>query len=389
MKLSTDRILTTHAGSMPRGEPLGSMLIDEEDGKRVDRKKIDEVADERVAYIIEKEVEVGVDIANDGEQGRVGFQTYVPRRMDGFGGASSRPYGREFVEFPKFTERMMQRIPKTGKVFNAPEAISEIRYHGEAELQKEIDRAKRQAAKIDSHVSEWFMNAPSPGIIACTMLNAYYDSDQAYLDAVVREISKEYKAVVDAGFVLQIDAPDLAMERVLLYQDLTDAEFAEQVDVHVDALNRALDGIPPDRVRLHVCWGNWEGPHCYDVPMDVVLPPLYQAHVGALGLEFANPRRQHETAALKANRPPADMAIIPGVIDSKSNFVEHPEVVAQRIEAVVDALGDKERVIAGVDCGFGTFVGWEWVAEDVVWAKLKALSEGAAIASKRLWGNRG
>jgi 5-methyltetrahydropteroyltriglutamate--homocysteine methyltransferase len=386
MKLSTDRILTTHAGSMPRGEPLGSMLIDEEDGKRVDRKKIDEVTEERVAYIMEKEVDAGVDIANDGEQGRVGFQTYVPQRMDGFGGASSRPYGREFVEFPKFTERMMQRIPKTGKVFDAPEAISEIRYHGERELQKEIDRAKRQAEKTNAHVAEWFMNAPSPGIIACTMLNAYYESDQAYLDAVVREISKEYKAVVDAGFVLQIDAPDLAMERVLLYQDLTDAEFAEQVDVHVDALNRALEGIAPDRVRLHVCWGNWEGPHCYDVPMGVILPTLYKAKVGALGLEFANPRRQHETAALKANKPPADMAIIPGVIDSKSNFVEHPEVVAQRIERVVDALGDKERVIAGVDCGFGTFVGWEWVAEDVVWAKLKSLAEGAAIASKRLWG---
>lgn len=386
MKLSHDRILTTHAGSMPRGEPLGSMLIDAEDGKRVDQKKIDEITEQRVAHIIEHEVESGIDIANDGEQGRVGFQTYVPQRMDGFGGASSRPYGREFVEFPQFTERMMQRIPKTGKVFDAPEAVSELRYHGEAELKKEIDRAKRQAERTKAQVAEWFMNAPSPGIIACTMLNAYYESDQDYLDAVVREISKEYRAVVDSGFILQIDAPDLAMERVLLYQDLTDAEFAEQVEVHIDALNRSLEGIPPDRVRLHVCWGNWEGPHCYDVPMEVILPSLYQAKVGAIGLEFANPRRQHETAALKANKPPPEMAVIPGVIDSKSNFVEHPEVVAQRIERVVDALGDRERVIAGVDCGFGTFVGWEWVAEDVVWAKLKSLRDGAAIASKRLWG---
>lgn len=386
MKRSDDRILTTHTGSLPRGEPLSSMLIDEEDGKRVDRKKIDEVTDERVSHVMEKQVEAGVDIANDGEQGRVGFQTYVPQRWRGFGGASSRPYGKEFIEFPKFTERMMARIPKTGKVFDAPEAISEIHYHGESELQKEIERSKRQAEKTNSHVAEWFMNAPSPGIIATTMLNAYYDSDEAYLDAISREISKEYRAVVDAGFVLQIDAPDLAMERVLLYQDLTDAEFAERVEQHVGALNKALEGIAPDRVRLHVCWGNWEGPHCYDVPMEVVLPPLYQANVGALGLEFANPRRQHETAAIKANKPPADMVIIPGVIDSKSNFVEHPEVVAQRIEAVVDAVGEKERVIAGVDCGFGTFVGWEWVAEDVVWAKFGSLTEGAAIASKRLWG---
>ncbi len=386
MKLSTDRILTTHAGSMPRGEPLGSMLIEQEEGKRVDRRKIDEVAADRVAYIVRKEVEAGIDIANDGEQGRVGFQTYVPQRWSGFGGKSSRPLGREFAEFPKFTERMMQRIPKTGRVFDAPEAISEIRYRGEEELGKEIGRLKQQAAKANAEVAEWFMNAPSPGIIACTMLNAYYDSDEAYLDAIAREISKEYKAIVDAGFVLQVDGPDLAMERVLLYQDLTDAEFAEQTERHVEALNKALEGIPRDRVRLHVCWGNWEGPHNHDVAMEVVLPPIYQANVGAVGLEFANPRRQHETAALKANKPPHGMAIIPGVIDSKSNFVEHPEVVAQRIERVVDAIGDRERVIAGVDCGFGTFTGWEWVAEDVVWAKLKSLRESAAIASKRLWG---
>jgi 5-methyltetrahydropteroyltriglutamate--homocysteine methyltransferase len=386
MKLSTERILTTHAGSMPRGEPLSSMLIDQEDGKRIDRRKIDEVTEERVAYVMKKEAEVGVDIANDGEQGRVGFQTYIPQRMDGFGGESSRPYGREFVEFPKFTERMLARIPKTGKVFNAPEAVSELKYHGESELQKEIDRAKRQAEKANSRISELFMNAPSPGIIATTMLNAYYDSDEAYLDAIVREISKEYKAIVDAGFILQIDAPDVAMERVLLYQDLTDAEFVEQVDKHVDAINRAIKDLPRDRVRLHVCWGNWEGPHCFDVAMGVILPTLYKAKVGAIGLEFANPRRQHETAALKASKLPEDMAVIPGVIDSKTNFVEHPELVANRIEAVVDAVGDKERVIAGVDCGFGTFVGWEWVSEDVMWAKFKSLSDGAAIASKRLWG---
>ena len=341
MKLSTEKILTTHAGSMPRGEPLSSMLIDEEDGKRIDQKEIDQVTEERVAHIMEKEVEAGVDIANDGEQGRVGFQTYIPQRMDGFGGESTRPYGREFIEFTQFTERMMQRIPKTGKVFDAPEAVGELRYHGEEVLKKEIDRAKRQADKTNSHVTEWFMNAPSPGIIATTMLNAYYETDEAYLDAIVREMSKEYRAVVDAGLILQIDAPDFAMERVLLYQDLTDEEFVEQVEVHVDALNRALEGIPRDRVRLHVCWGNWEGPHCYDVAMSVILPTVYKAKVGAVGLEFANPRRQHETAALKANKPPAEMAIIPGVIDSKSNFVEHPEVVAQRGRR--QGTGDRRR----------------------------------------------
>lgn len=386
MKLSTDRILTTHTGSMPRGEPLSSMLIEQEEGKRVDQKKVDDVTDDRVAYIIRKQIEVGIDIPNDGEQGRVGFQTYVPQRWSGFGGKSSRPFGREFVEFPKFTERMQARIPKTGRVFDAPEAIGDVRYHGEAQIQKEIDRIKRQAGSAAGNVSDWFMNSPSPGIIACTMLNAYYDTDEAYLDAIAAEIAKEYKAVVDAGYILQVDAPDLAMERVLLYQDLTDEEFAEQTQKHVNALNKALRNIPREKVRLHVCWGNWEGPHCYDVPMEVLLPIVYQAKVGAIGFEFANPRHQHETAALKANRPPEEIAIIPGVIDSKSNFVEHPQVVANRILAVVDAVGDKERVIAGVDCGFGTFTGWEWVAEDVVWAKLKSLREGAAIASKSLWG---
>jgi len=220
------------------------------------------------------------------------------------------------------------------------------------------------------------------------MLNAFYPSYEAYLTAVAKQLNIEYKKVVEAGFLLQIDAPDLAMERTLLFQDKTDAEFVKILEQHVTAINVALEGIPADRARLHVCWGNWEGPHVYDVAMELILPPLYQAKVAALGLEFAMSRRQHETAALKKVKVPDRLAIVPGVIDSKSNVVEHPEVVAQRIERVVDAVGDRERVIAGVDCGFGTFVGWEWVTEDVVWAKLGALADGAAIASKRLWGKK-
>jgi 5-methyltetrahydropteroyltriglutamate--homocysteine methyltransferase len=307
------------------------------------------------------------------------------QRMSGFGGASVRPYGKEFVEFPQFTERMMQRIPKTGKVFNAPQAIAEIEYLSTDAIDAEIARLTRQAAGVRSSVAGLFMNAPSPGIVACTMLNAYYDSQEAYLNAIARELRKEYARVVDAGFILQIDAPDLAMERVLLYQDLSDAEFARTVEQHVAALNKALEGLPRDRVRLHVCWGNWEGPHNHDIDMEVLLPALYEANVGALGLEFANPRRQHEAAALAKKMLPDDMVLIAGVIDSKSNFIEHPQVVAQRIEAVVKAVGERERVVAGVDCGFGTFVGWEWVTEDVVWAKLRTLREGADLASRRLW----
>jgi 5-methyltetrahydropteroyltriglutamate--homocysteine methyltransferase len=388
MKTSNNRILTTHAGSLPRGEPLGTMLIDEELGKSVDKSKLEAATESRVAYVLEKQAEVGIDVVNDGEQGRVGFQTYVPQRMSGFGGASKRPFGKEFIEYPQFTKRMLERIPRTGKVFDAPEAVADIKYRDTQAIDGEIARFKRLSAKLKAPAVEYFMNAPSPGIIATTMLNAHYTSHQAYLDAVAREMRIEYLAVTKAGFVLQIDAPDLAMERVLLYQDLSDSEFAKIVEQHVAALNTALEGIPPERVRLHVCWGNWEGPHTHDVALDVILPVLYQAHVGGLSIEFANPRRQHESAALRKHPLPDKMILIPGVIDPKSNFVEHPEVVAQRIETVAKAVGDRERIIAGVDCGFGTFVGWEWVTEDVVWAKLKTLRAGADLASTRLWGKK-
>jgi 5-methyltetrahydropteroyltriglutamate--homocysteine methyltransferase len=387
MKTSHDRILTTHAGSLPRGEPLGTMLIDEEHGKAVDKSKLEPAIDSRVAYVFGKQTEAGIDIVNDGEQGRVGFQTYLPQRMSGFGGASKRPYGKEFIEYPQFTQRMLERIPHHSKVFDAPEAVADIKYRDTSAIDGEIARFKRLSADLTTPV-EYFMNAPSPGIIATTMLNAHYASHQAYLDAIAREIRIEYLAVTKAGLVLQIDAPDLAMERVLLYQDLSDSEFVKIVEQHIAALNQALEGIPADRVRLHVCWGNWEGPHTHDVALDVILPVLYQAHVGALSIEFANPRRQHESGALRRHRLPDNMVLIPGVIDPKSNFVEHPEVVAQRIETVVAAVGDRERVIAGVDCGFGTFVGWEWVTEDVVWPKLKTLRAGADLASTRLWGRK-
>ena len=389
MKTSNDRILTTHAGSLPRGEPLGTMLLDEELGKSVDKGKLEAATESRVAYVLEKEAEVGIDIANDGEQGRVGFQTYVPQRMSGFGGASKRPFGKEFIEYPQFTQRMMERIPRHSKVFDAPEAVADVKYRDTQAIDAEIARFKRLSGKVKGPVVEYFMNAPSPGIIATTMLNAHYSSHQAYLDAIAREIRTEYLAVTKAGFVLQIDAPDLAMERVLLYQDLSDSEFAKIVEQHIGAVNKALEGVPRDRVRLHVCWGNWEGPHTHDVALDVILPVLYQANVGALSIEFANPRRQHESAALRKHPLPDKMILIPGVIDPKSNFVEHPEVVAQRIETVAKAVGDRERIIAGVDCGFGTFVGWEWVTEDVVWAKLKTLRAGADLATTRLWGKKG
>jgi len=302
---------------------------------------------------------------------------------------SNRPYGQDWTTFPQFSERFFQRLPpRIGKVNNAPQAIADIKYQGAEQIASETERLTRLSAPIKSLVANVFMNAASPGIIATTMLNAYYNTYEDYLAAIAREMRKEYAAVVNAGFILQLDAPDLAMERTMLFQDKTDAEFVKILEQHVTAVNLALEGIPADRVRLHVCWGNWEGPHVHDVPMEVILPTLYKAKVGALGLEFGNSRKQHETAAIRKHKLPDNMILISGVIDSKSNMVEHPEVVAQRIEGVVAAVGDRERVIAGVDCGFGTFVGWEWVTEDIVWDKLKTLREGADIASRRLWGKK-
>jgi 5-methyltetrahydropteroyltriglutamate--homocysteine methyltransferase len=388
MHKSVDHILITHTGSLPRGQELNDMLIADEAGESVDQRKLADTVDKRVAYVMQKQREAGVDVANDGEQGRVGFQTYVPKRMSGFGGESKRPFGREWVELPLFAQKFMARLPKTGKVFGCPEAVGELKYQDKEAIKTELARFKRHGDAIKPAFPEMFFAEPSPGIIATTMLNAYYKTYEAYLDAIAREMHYEYKSVVDAGLILQIDAPDLAMERVLLFQDKSDREFVKIIEQHIAALNKALAGIPRDRVRLHICWGNWEGPHIYDIGLEPLLPVFYQANVGGLSIEFANARRQHEYAALRKHKLPDNMVLLPGVIDSKINLVEHPEVVAQRIETAVAAVGDRERVIASSDCGFGTFAGWEWVAEDVVWLKLKTMREGADIASKRLWGKK-
>ena len=232
------------------------------------------------------------------------------------------------------------------------------------------------------------MTAPSPGIIASTMLNAHYATHEAYLAAIAREMKNEYLAIHQAGLILQIDAPDLAMDRTMFYRDKSDADFIKAVELHVAMINDAIAGIPRERVRLHVCYGNWEGPHIHDIALEKILPALYQAAVGALSIEFANPRHAHEYAALKRVPLPADMILIPGVIESTSNFVEHPEVVARRIEEAVAAVGDRERVIASADCGFGTFTRREWVVEPVVWLKLGSIRAGADVASARLWGRK-
>jgi 5-methyltetrahydropteroyltriglutamate--homocysteine methyltransferase len=383
MTISPDRILTTHVGSLPRNETLSSLLVSREEGIAIDKAQLDLEMDRAVRHVVEQQVKAGIDIGNDGEQQRVGFQTYVPQRMSGFAGESKRRRGRDYEEFPELVEDLMRRFPKRSRMQNAPEAQSEVHYLDTSVLYREIDRLKTAVEAVPGF-KDSFLTAPSPGIISTTMFNAYYDSHEAYLAALAREMSNEYRAIHAAGLILQIDSPDLAMDRAMFYRELSDAEFVKAAEKHVGALNRAIEGIPRDRVRLHCCWGNWEGPHLHDVALETILPVLYQANVGALSIEFANPRHQHEYEAIRRNRPPGNMVLVPGVIDSTTNIVEHPEVVARRVREAVAAVGDRERVIAGGDCGFGTFTGREWVIAPVVWLKLKALRQGCDIASARL-----
>ena len=388
MILSHDRILTTHVGSLPRNEKLSGLLMVQEEGTPYDAKVMADEMDKAVRHVVAEQMKAGIDIGNDGEQRRIGFQTYVPQRMTGFAGISKRRRGREFEEFPELLSYLMRRFPNSTKSQQgAPEAQADIKYVDLKPISDETAGLNRICDELGAF-SERFMTAASPGIISTTMLNAYYDSHDAYLDAIAREMSKEYQAVHRAGLVLQIDAPDLAMDRTMMYRDLSDADFVMRCERHVAAINKGIEGIPRDRVRLHVCYGNWEGPHIHDIPLEKILPALYTANVGALSIEFSNPRHAHEYAALKKHPLPPHMILIPGVVETTSNFVEHPEVVARRIEEAVSVVGDRERVVASTDCGFGTFTKREWVIEPVVWLKLKSIRQGADIASQRLWGKR-
>ncbi|HEY5830033.1 MAG TPA: cobalamin-independent methionine synthase II family protein [Hyphomicrobiaceae bacterium] len=386
MLTSRDRILTTHVGSLPRNDTLTDLLIGREAGKAIDPAILAAEMDRAVRDTVAAQVQAGIDIGNDGEQQRVGFQTYIPERMSGFGGESRRKIGKDFQEVPELLEMFARRFPRRAKISNAPQAVAEVHYRDTKDLEDEIARFQRGMAAAGKPFAETFLTAPSPGIVATTMMNAYYKSHEDYLMALARELRPEYRAIHAAGLVLQIDAPDLAMERTMTFQDLSEAEFLRVCELHVAAINTALEGIPRDRVRLHCCWGNWEGPHVHDIALAPILPILYQAHAAALTIEFANPRHQHEYAAVRAHPLPKDWLLIPGVIDTTTNFVEHPEVVARRIEEAVSVVGDRERVIASTDCGFGTFSGREWVAASIVWKKLASLRQGADLASKRLWG---
>jgi 5-methyltetrahydropteroyltriglutamate--homocysteine methyltransferase len=384
MKGSEHRILTTHTGSLPRPPALRDLLVRQDRGEAIDAGALAREAQAAVQHVVRRQIEAGIDVGNDGEQPRVGFSTYPAKRMRGFGGASARRLSRDIAEHPDYAARLSRQRAGAARINDAPQAVSEVAYTDLSEATAECEMFRR--CPETGKFAEAFMTAASPGVIATIMLDAFYGSHERYVRALAREMRREYELIVSRGFVLQLDCPDLAMEAARFFQDEPLDRFLDAVALHVDAINEAIAGLPRDRIRLHLCWGNYDGPHTHDVPLEPLLPIVYRARVGALSLPLASPRHQHELKAFRRQPLPDGMLFVPGVIDSTTNVVEHPEVVADRIAAAVETLGDRTRVIAGVDCGFGTFAGSQLVEESVVWAKLRALREGADLATRRLWG---
>ena len=385
MLRSESRILTTHVGSLPRPPALRDLLVRQDRGEPVEAAALDREVGAALARVITGQLEAGIDVGNNGEQPRAGFSTYVAGRMRGFGGTSRRELAQDLIDFPDYAELLARRRRDAARIADAPQAIAEIEYADLGPAVREIEQFVAETDGRPRRFAERFMTAASPGVIATILLSAHYGSHEQYITALAREMRKEYELIHARGLVLQLDCPDLAMERARFFRRDSLERFLQMVELHVEAINRAIAAIPPDRIRLHLCWGNYDGPHTHDVPLEAVLPIVTRARVGALSLPLANPRHQHEYRVLRQHRLPESMLLLPGVIDSTTNYVEHPEVVADRICAAVDAVGDRSRVVASTDCGFGTFAGSEAVAHSVVWAKLAALSEGAAIATRRLW----
>jgi 5-methyltetrahydropteroyltriglutamate--homocysteine methyltransferase len=387
MQWSTERILTTHTGSLPRPPELTRLYVRRARGEAVDGEEIVRRGREAVTQIIDKQRTAGVDIGNNGEQQREAFFLYVRHRMTGFGGSWKRWPRGDVERYPLLKEQMTQMLAAREAVGNyePPRTIGPITYADDTELKTELaDFRQALDARSDGFV-EPFYTAPSPGIIVGAMKNEYYDSEEAYLAAVAAALQVEYEAIVKNGFLLQLDCPDLALERHLSYNDRPLGDFLGFVERVVAAINQAIVNVPRDRVRLHVCWGNYEGPHDRDVPLDDVLPILLKANVGGFVLPFGNPRHQHEYKVLAKHRLADDQIICAGVIDDLTNFVEHPETVADRLERVAQAVGDPKRVMAATDCGFDTSAGMGRVPEDVVWAKFRAMADGAKIATDRLF----
>jgi 5-methyltetrahydropteroyltriglutamate--homocysteine methyltransferase len=387
MPTSENRILTTHAGSLPRPKELAEMLGRKSREEQVDEAALEQMTAQSTQRVIARQLECGIDIGNNGEQARESFFTYVRHRMSGFSGKSQRPFMSDLIRYPGYLAFMGRDVARMQvDLMHAPQATGEVRYTGLEAVKKECADFRRALEAQKSHFVEPFMTAASPGIVAAAMLNAHYPSIREYVTALGAAFKTEYSTIVNSGFALQIDAPDLAMERHTSFAGKPIREFLDFVDAVIGAINHAIAGLPKEKIRLHVCWGNYEGPHTDDVPLDEIIEHIYRAEVSALLLSMANPRHEHDYHALEKHPLPAGMKLIVGAIDSTTNYVEHPEVVADRIERAARAVGDPRRVLAGTDCGFDTSAGFGLVAEDLVWEKLRALSDGAAIASRRLFG---
>ena len=385
MQTTNDRFLTTHSGSLPRNDLLVKLQVALSRGERVDDRELQDAVVSSTETVVKNQIEVGIDIGNNGEQPRESFFTYVQHRMTGFGGSSSRPPFQDILRYPSWMELKLPGYLSGVDLTAAPQAVDEVIYANEKPLHLELEQFGSLLDNEGNPFTETFMTSPSPGIVATAMEDTFYGDMQSYVDALATALKTEYDAIYRAGHVLQLDCPDLAMERHTYFGERSEREFIEFIDMVIDAIGRALSDVPKEFVRMHVCWGNYNGPHDVDVPLKCILPSLIKANVGALMLSMANPRHAHEYRLLTSQNIPDEMLIIAGVIDTTTNYVEHPEVVADRIEAIVATVGDPRRVIAGTDCGFDTAAGLRDVAEEVVWAKLRALVEGAEIASTRLF----
>jgi 5-methyltetrahydropteroyltriglutamate--homocysteine methyltransferase len=377
---STHRFLTTHTGSLPRPDDLVSIMYAKEEGQNIDHAELGERIHAAVAEVVAKQRKAGIDIINDGEVSKPSYATYVKDRLSGFGGTGNTFVYQDLVEFPNLAKRVFGdpgRSRRKTPACNGPITVSDG-----AAVRTDVENLR--SALGTNQVQRAFITAASPGVVSLFFRNDYYSSQDAYLEAIADAMRPEYEAIVAGGFEVQIDCPDLATGRHIQYANLELSEFRKRAGAHVEALNQALANIPPERARIHICWGNYEGPHHRDVPLGDIIDIVFSARPSFVSFEAANPRHAHEWALFETVKLPAGKILIPGVIESKSNFIEHPELIANRISNYAKLVG-RENVIAGSDCGYGTWVGQAAVDADVVWAKLAALTEGARIATDRFW----
>jgi len=380
VRISSERILTTHVGSLPRAGNLTDVLLRKDQGEADPSGEFERQIADAVRDVVRLQAETGIDVPSDGEQGKVGYATYMMDRLNGFGGDTPRKPARDLAEYPELV-RKMAGIIGTQK-FRRASCIGPVSVKDWTPLQRDI--ANLRNAMNDFGVDEAFMNSASPGLVSAFQPNEYYPTHEEYIWAIAEVMREEYEQIHAAGLVLQLDCPDLAMARHTGFQDLSEKDFLKRAELHVEAMNHALDQVPADRCRFHVCWGNYEGPHDFDIPVERIMQIILKAKPAAILFEAANARHEHEWCTWAQAGIPGDKILVPGTIDTCTNLVEHPELVAQRIERFASIVG-RERVIAGTDCGFGTFAGYGRVDERIAYKKLASLVEGAAIASSRLW----